>query len=59
MDVRRGRFAWNEIAKRVVGDLIGLQVLPQPFPFGAVRVERDIHAVAMIEAQGSMQGRLS
>ena len=59
MDVRAGRLAGDEIAEGVVWDLIRLQIFPQPFAFCAVGEERYVDTVAMIEAEGTVQGCLS
>ena len=55
MDVGRGGFARNRIAKRVIRDVARFQIMPQPQSLGRVRKQRDIHPVAVVETERAVQ----
>src|SRR5438270_4281081 len=54
VNVRASRFAGDGVTEREIRNVILHQELEQPVPFGLIRVDRDIHAAAMIEAQRAM-----
>src|ERR687891_2198896 len=58
MNMRPGRCAGHATFKRDKRYTRAAQMADQGLAFGAVRMERDVHGVAMIEAHLIVRGRL-
>ena len=59
VNMRRGGRAGNGGAKSQIRNMEFFEQLPQPDSFRRFRIQGHIHAVAMVEAHGLMQKRLT
>src|SRR3977135_3686746 len=50
---------WHRIVKRQKGNALASEIVHQRFPFTAVRAQRHVHRIAMIEAEMIVNTRLT